>query len=388
MITAAAIQHPHRYLTRLVQQGVKLDHETIRRLIELKVPHAWISHPLMDDLDDRLLSNVPERRRGMYETIKKGFNDLQNRAITTDDYRHYCGVISSLVNELVGRDGRAADMAERLFDEGDELSNHCSNVAYLAVNIGMHLESYIIRERQNTAVRIAKDLTSLGVGAMLHDMGKLQCDPAIRAQHEFSTPKHATYPEHARAGYEMLRERINPVASTIALHHHQRWDGTGFPDMTAITRGRHTGGFSGHKIHIFARIVAAANVFDNLTNPPEGPIRPGIYALHRFQSPEMASRFDPVVLDAMLRYLPPFPTGVQVFLNDGRMAAVSALNPDQPCRPKIRYIDEMADGQDVDLTEHLELHISESQGVSVERWLYHLPSKQEAMEAALADTIV
>jgi len=388
MVTAAAIQHPQRYQTRLVQQGIKLDKDIISRLRELNVPNAWISHPLMDDLDDLLLSTVPEHRRRMYETIKEGFNDLQTRAITTDDYRHYCSVISSLIAELVGRDSRAADMAERLFEQGDELANHCSNVSYLAINIGMNLESYIIKERHNPSIRIAKDLTSLGVGAMLHDMGKLQCDPEVLRQHEFSKPRHEEYAHHARTGYEMLRERINPVASTIALHHHQRWDGAGWPDMTALTRGRHTGGFSGHQIHVFARIVAAANAFDNLTNPPDDHKRPGIYALHRFQSPEMASRFDPVVLDAMLRYLPPFPTGVQVFLNDGRMAAVTGLNADQPCRPKVRYIDEMADGKDVDLTQHPELRIDESQGLAVGKWLYDLPPRRAAMDASMADTIV
>ncbi len=384
MVTAAPVQHPQQHSTRLIQMGVKLDQGIIDRMRDLEVGQAWVCHPLMDDLDDILMSKIPEQRRAIYDTVKQGFNDLQGRTITTDDYKHYCGVISSMISELLGRDGRAGDMAERLFEDGDELAGHCANVAYLSVNVSMHLESYIIRERTSAKPSTAKDLTSLGVGAMLHDLGKLQSDPEVKHQHELGREHHEEYGEHAKLGFDMLRDKINPVASTIALHHHQRWNGQGWPDMTRITQGRCQGGFSGHKIHIFARIVAVANAFDNLTDPPGGPKRPGLYALHSLQTPEMASRFDPIVLDAFLRYLPPFPTGAQAVLSNGRLAAVSGLNPDQPCRPKIRYLDGDTDGKDVDLTDHPELTIEESQGLAVGRWLYDLPPKAEALDAAMA----
>ncbi|MFW6154747.1 MAG: HD-GYP domain-containing protein [Planctomycetota bacterium] len=388
MVTAVPIAHPYRYETHLVQPHVRLDERTIHRLKELKVAHAWICHPLMEDLDGLIGSRVPENRRAIYETIKRGFDELQHRAITVDDYRRYCGVIATLISELLGRDAKIADLAERLFTEGDELSNHCSNVAYLAVTIGMHLEDYITGERPSAAPHIARDLTSLGVGAMLHDIGKLTDDGRLRDQHQFSDALDNDYGDHVLAGYTLLRERVNPVAAAIALHHHQRWDGAGWPDMTALTRGRHRGPFSGRRIHIFARIVAAANAFDNLTNPPDGPKRPSIYALYTLQSDDMAIRFDPVVLDALLRYLPPFPTGAQVFLSNGREAAVTAMNPNQPCRPAVRYIDEYADGNDLDLTRHPELDIVESQGLAVGKWLFHLPPRRSAVEAAMTESVV
>ncbi len=388
MVTAVPIGHPHRYETHLVQANIRLDRRAINRLKELKVPHAWVCHPLMEDLDGLIGSRVPDSRRAIYDTIKRGFNELQHRAITVDDYRRYCNVISTLIGELLGRDAKIADLAERLFTEGDELSSHCSNVAYLAVTIGMHLEDYIIGERPSAAPHIARDLTSLGVGAMLHDIGKLSGDGHLRDQHQFADSLDDDYADHVMSGYLLLRERVNPVAAAIALHHHQRWDGAGFPDMTGLTHGRHHGPFSGRRIHIFARIVSAANAFDNLTHPADGPRRPGIYALHRLQSEEMAIRFDPVVLDALLRYLPPFPTGAQVFLSNGREAAVTAMNPNQPCRPTVRYIDDYADGADLDLTRHPELDIVESQGLAVGDWLFHLPPRRNAFDAAMRESVV
>ncbi len=389
MCTAAPVRHPRRAATRLVEHGVALTDETIARLRQVGVPLVWVKHPLVQDLEAAIRTKVPEKRRAIYETLKAGFDSLQDRVITTQDYRQYCNTISELITELVGQGKAAGDLAERLFNDGEEMASHCANVSYLAITVGMHLEAYIGRERRNHA-RPSNlfDLTSLGVGAMLHDIGKLKCAEAARGQHAFADEHADDYDEHALNGFNMLRQRINPLAAAIALHHHQRWDGTGWPDMTRLTYGRYTGGLSGRKIHIFSRIVAAANMFDALTVRPDGSSRPSICALRAMQCPKLAGAFDPIVLNAFLRHLPPFPVGVEVILNDGRAAAVMALNPDQPCRPTVRPLESNPDGVDLDLMSLPDMHIQESQGFDVTRWLYALPSAKEVRDAAEAETIV
>ena len=375
------VLHPQRSATRLVQADVTLTDELIARIIQLHVPHAWVKHPLLKDLDGLILSQVPEQRRAIYDTIKAGFDQLQNRVITTNDYQRYRKVIAALITELLGRTGKAGDLAERLFNDGDELASHCSNVAYLAVTVGMQLESYVVRQRGRGISPETRDLTSLGVGAMLHDLGKLKSPREARVQHENSIQRHPEYARHTLDGYEILRHRINPLASTIALHHHQHWDGHGWPDMTNLTHGRHIGGLRGPKIHIFARIVAVANAFDNLCTRPDRTVLPAIFALHSLQTDRFRGQFDPTVLDAFLRYLPPFPTGAEVILSDNRVAAVTSINPDQPCRPKVRPLGDESDGADIDLLHHPDLYIRESQGHDVTRWLYELKSRSETLRA-------
>ena len=383
MVTAAPIVHPRRGATHLVQPNVRLDARLIRRIREITVHYVWVKHPLMNDLDGILLSKIPENRRAIYDAVKLGFDEIQNRAVTIDDYQRYCNVIGGLITELLARDSRAGDMAERLFTEGDELAGHCANVAYLAVNVGMHLEHYIIKERQRTAVpAAARDLTSLGVGAILHDLGKLQGPREARSQHEVTSDRHPAYPGHVAAGFQMLRDRINPVAATIALHHHQRWDGSGWPDMDELTAGRRAGPLAGRQIHVFARIVAAANLFDNLTTRPDGSSRPAIFALYAMQTEKFACRLDPVILKAFLRFLPPFPTGVEVILSNRRPAAVIEIDRDQPCRPKVRPLDEKSEIADIDLRLRPDLSIAESQGVKVGRWLYDLSGHQQTPAAS------
>jgi HD-GYP domain-containing protein (c-di-GMP phosphodiesterase class II) len=380
MITAAPILHPARPSTHLVQVGIRLTGQLIARARQLRVRQAWIKHPLMEDLDGMLLSKVPEHRRRIYDHVKQGFDELQHRAITIEDYRRYCSVIAELINELIGRDSRAGELAERLFGESDDLAGHCANVAYLSTTIALHLENQIIRERQRTATpHAAQDLTSLGVGAMLHDIGKLQGPSEVIQQHETMAKRHADYTQHVLTGFQMLRHKVNPVAATVALHHHQRYDGTGWPDMSHLTHGRREGGLTGRRIHIFARIVAAANLFDNLTTRVNGVCRPTIFALHAMQDEPYVSRLDPMVLEAVLRCLPPFPTGAEVVLNDGRLAAVTEINPLQPCRPKVRILEHENTIEDIDLARRSDLAIHWALGATVSQWLYELPSRQEVM---------
>ena len=280
MVTAAPVLHPRRSSIHLVEANVELRPDFVARLAELKVPHVWIKHPLLADLDTAILSHVPEHRRAIYDSIKVGFDQLQNRVITTQDYRHYRDVVADLIDELVGQSGIAGNLAERLFHDGDELVSHSANVAYLAVAVGLHLESYVVRQRGKVSGRWAYDLTSLGVGAMLHDIGKLNGPAKARVQHETTRPRHGDYPRHVLDGFNVLRRRVGAVAGAVALHHHQRWDGAGWPDMKTLSHGRVTGGLHGRKIHVFPRIVAAVNAFDCLTAPSPDVRMPPVYALH------------------------------------------------------------------------------------------------------------
>lgn len=387
MATAAPVLHPRQSATRLVQPGVELTAEMIRRLGELQVPHVWVKHPLLQDLDALVSSKIPECRRAIYDTVRQGFDSLQNRVITTDDYRRYRSVIAGLVDQLLGRNGRAGALAERLFSDGDELADHSANVAYLAVTVAMRLDAYVTRQRNRANAADPRDLTNLGVGAILHDIGKLHLDREARRAHEVDAGPQTDYREHVETGFRLLRERVDPTASTIALHHHQRWDGAGWPDMTELTHGRRTGGLNGQRIHVFARIVAVANTFDQLTVADEGP-RPAVQALHVMQTDRYAGAFDPFVLDAFLRAVPPFPLGCEVILSDGTVAAVTELNEHAPCQPVVRPLDESYRGHDIDLSREHGLCIVEAQGHRVERWLYALPAKADALAAAYDETIL
>ena len=63
-------------------------------------------------------------------------------------------------------------MTEQLIGGPGRLFTHSANVAYLSVLIGIDLETYIVQQRSRLDQHHARDITALGMGAMMHDIGK------------------------------------------------------------------------------------------------------------------------------------------------------------------------------------------------------------------------
>lgn len=91
----------------------------------------------------------------------------------------------------------------------------------------------------------------------------------------------------------------------------------------------------GRAIDIFSRIVAVANAIDSLTSIYQKRNLPTVAALAALQRPPLEGAFDPVVLDAALRAVPPFPIGAWVELADGRQAIVTDVKESKPCQPTV-----------------------------------------------------
>jgi putative two-component system response regulator len=95
--------------------------------------------------------------------------------------------------------------------------------------------------------------------APLHDVGKIGIPDAILLKPARLTPEEfEVMKQHARFGHELLSGSASPVVQTgavIALAHHEKYDGSGYPDRLA-----------GQDIPLYGRIVAVADVFDALTS--------------------------------------------------------------------------------------------------------------------------
>lgn len=102
------------------------------------------------------------------------------------------------------------------------------------------------------------DAATLELAATMHDMGKVGIPHTIlRKPGRLDPEEWAVMKRHAEIGYDILSKGNAPVftlAADIAKHHHERWDGTGYPD-----------GLTGDEIPESARIVTIADVFDAWT---------------------------------------------------------------------------------------------------------------------------
>ena len=171
---------------------------------------------------------------------------------------------------------------------------------------------------------VKMNLISLASKAILDKPGRLTDDEMDEMC------RHTTY------GYEMVKGRIPATAAQIVLNHHQRFDGQGFPVPQAPSKLRPAKPMEGTNIHIFSRVVAVANAVDVLIGAGKKRGHPLIAALAKIQQQTFGGMFDPVVLDAALRVIPPFPLGACVDLSDSRRAVVTDLNELQPCQPTVQ----------------------------------------------------
>lgn len=174
-------------------------------------------------------------------------------------------------------------------------------------------------------------LYALGVGALLHDIGKSAINPSILRNTERNKHEEAVYRTHCRMGYEsaLCAGSLSPPILDAILHHHERIDGSGFPD-----------GLHGEGVHLAARVVAIADRFDNLVNPIDfrRAISPS-EALARMWAKEK-NGFDATLLQLFVRAMGVYPPGSIVQLSDGHIGVVmTSATTENPLSPQVIIYD-------------------------------------------------
>lgn len=362
---------------------------------------AWISHPATIDLDEAPLWSLDGTIHDLVRRLHRDFAEPFNPRMTATQALDIRTEIISLVCEIVGQRRFVRPVGLRL-DPRFRVFEHSLNVAVLSLFIGMELEAYIVRERPRLTASEARDMVSLAFGAVVHDIGKAGLPPCVQVHHAvyevmWNAVRPAQYEEHTALGYEVLRDTgIAASARQVVMNHHQRFDGSGWPNMAPLTNGRHRGPQAGHDIHVFSRIVAVADALDALMMDENGRPRPIVAAMRDLGDERLESWFDPVVREVALRRLPAFPIGSLVRTSDGRYGAVVRRNSLQPCRPAVRMLDmdcrhwdihPVADRcETVDLAYRQDLHIVRCAGEQVEHYLFDLPAASPKQRGQDADS--
>ncbi|WP_309721631.1 HD-GYP domain-containing protein [Armatimonas sp.] len=147
--------------------------------------------------------------------------------------------LESLYSSMVQAMGRAIEAKDRYTQE------HISRVVAMSLAIGKRL---LLSEEK---------LRTLEVGAALHDIGKIAIpDTVLNKPGKLTTEEFELIKEHAALGSEILQPvPFPPEVLEAVRHHHEKWDGTGYPDRLI-----------GEQIPLLARIVAVADVYDALTS--------------------------------------------------------------------------------------------------------------------------
>lgn len=344
MVLALPVAHPHRPEAILLRTNAELDSFCIPRLRELGVREVWVRYPGMEDMCRYVSPALQLAYQEMMRTLGLAFDSALVESNVEIEYSHYKKAVTSVIDHLTNAPQAALFVAE-IVNADRPFLRHCGTVAALSLLMGLRLDFYLVRERGRAAGAQAKDLSGLGVGAMLHDIGMTRlADGVLDRWNATRDETDEAWREHVKLGYHMVKESVDAAAASVVLHHHQRYDGTGFPARRSLSGDR---AMAGSDVHIFARIVGCADVYDRIRNPAHAPRSsdlatppiPAVRALRCMLQDPVRGWVDPVVVRALLAVAPPFSPGSVVTLTDGRSAAVVDFHASDPCRPTVEVID-------------------------------------------------
>jgi hypothetical protein len=238
MKLAMPVLHP-RTGTVLLKAGFQLSDRFIRKLRELSVTECWVEYPSTEEIRRFISPRIQQRKGQVSEMIAGMFETLHQDAHAKLEFAEYRRVLRSLIEELV-MDPTASSYFTEMGGTSDNELRHASEVCFLSILLGLKMHQYLIQERTRLGANQARDVLSLGIGAIVHDIGKMQLDDETRARcHVTADESDPDWRAHPTIGHRMLSGSVRPAAAGVVLQHHQYFDGSGFPREVENADGSH-----------------------------------------------------------------------------------------------------------------------------------------------------
>ena len=245
---------------------------------------------------------------GIFKTLNKGGQlDIDSVKI----------VVSELVETIITNPDTMIWLSH-LKDKDEYTAIHSVNVCILSLTYG------------RTIGLSESELNILGIGALLLDIGKSKIpDDILKKTDSLSENEYLLVKAHAFLGYAILDEskKIPQKALQIILNHHERLDGSGYPNCRR-----------GEEISKLTRIVSIVDVFDAMTSDRcyQDAFQPQ-HALNEIYN--MApDKFDQELVEGFIKCIGIYPVGSIVVLNTGHTGVVVKLNETNRLKPIVGLV--------------------------------------------------
>ncbi|MCY6370198.1 HD-GYP domain-containing protein [Clostridium ganghwense] len=277
------------------KKGMTLSEKVIKILKSVGIDTVYVKDEndevnLKEILKTPIRLEVADDLKNVYDNIKK------NKIVDESKIR---SIVEKIVDNL--------DVSENSFllnnvgqkNEDLKLVTHSINVTILSLLVGINKK--YDKEK----------LEKLGMGAILHDVGKL-----------FDESE-----EHSKIGYELIKNnsRIPVTAYMGILHHHEYEDGTGYPEKV-----------KGDKIHEFSKIISICNEYTNLLESRKFNLPSEVIEYLTSQS---GKKFNSEIYKTFTESIYCYPNGLYVKLNNGMEGVVVLQNKNFPTRPMIGVVE-------------------------------------------------
>ena len=250
------------------------------------------------------------------------------------DVKEAKSLVSTLTTNIM-ENPRALIWLTQLKNRDEYTANHSLNVCILALFFGRSIGL-------NT-----QQLNELGIGALLHDIGKLRVPleilnkPDRLTNDEFEVMK-----KHTLFGYDLLKNKgeLSQEALAILQQHHERVDGHGYPF-----------GLESHGIGLYSKIVKIVDVYDAVTSKRayQDEISP-YHALNCIYS-DRNGAFDEELVQQFLKHMGIYPVGCTIELSTGEVGIVTSINEKRHLTPTLLLV---LDNQKQPLKQHKYMNLA------------------------------
>lgn len=247
--------------------------------------------------------------------IDRALEDVRlGNAVDTDAAKD---LVSEIANSIT-RSPHALMWLTNMKERDEYTSIHCMNVCVMAVTFG------------RTLGMDKADLEILGLGGLLHDLGKMRVPAEI-----LNKPSRLTFEEfevmktHPMQGYKMLKEQADLPEEVLDIvkHHHERRNGKGYPSR-----------LGGEMINLKTKIIAIVDVYDAITSDRcyHDAISP--YDALKNMYEWVNEDFDKELIENFIKCLGIYPVGSVVKLNIGHVGLVVSASEKSKLRPIVMLI--------------------------------------------------
>lgn len=322
--------------TLLLGAGVKLTPRYVNRLRDLGIRAVYIWDESTADLE--IQEPISDQTRllaasAIREVMTELENDIEHDRVLAYNLPRLMSVIDDILNDLLSSGKLIMDFFG-IKTADDYTFFHSVNVCVLALIFGLQLGCS------------EGKLRDLGLGALLHDIGKtfipaeIITKPGPLTQAEWKTMT-----QHTTLGFNILRksQELSLPAAHISYQHHEHYDGTGYPR-----------GLAGDDIHFYARLTAICDVFDALTSDRNYRRAYPSHEALEYILGNGNSHFDYQLVSKFTKCVAMYPLGSEVRLSDGTVGIVMGVPAQMPQRPLVRIIKDEK-GQDLDSPYDLSL---------------------------------
>ncbi|MCL7748971.1 HD-GYP domain-containing protein [Halalkalibacter alkaliphilus] len=333
----------------LLYEGVELTERSLTRLYELGISFIYIYDERTHGIEIETGVSLETKRKAI-RTIKSEFKGIANhlklkKSFNIDHFnKDFAKIVRAILTDIKNNEN-ALTLLSDMFVYDSYIFTHSLNVSIytlgLAVDLGFS----------------DKKLMEIGMGSLLHDIGKMTIPVDIlNKPGKLTDEEFKVIQSHSMAGFEILRKapNISLLSAHCALQHHERLDGTGYPR-----------GLKSNDIHLYAKMITIADVFDAVTSNRvyRKPMLPH-EALELLYS-GVGKQFDQDLVKAFRRTVAVYPVGLTVTLSDERVGIVVKQNKQLSTHPVVRIIKEngieLTEPYDIDLMERYNITIVETE---------------------------